>query len=155
MTFPKFQCRLPSRERRGCLHATIFVLHYLIQKGVQKLLFIETQRKKLHFSCHAVMHGTNLRRLPPISQLLLTQFWPNFKDRLLGTSRIDSNFHGVHATYVLTIFVHIRNMSVISDSIMTKILDTIIGAPIFLDQFCFVPNFFWQKLWPSYQYFFW
>ena len=28
-----------------------------------------------------------------ISQLLLTQFWWNFKHRFLGTSRIDSNFH--------------------------------------------------------------
>ena len=29
-----------------------------------------------------------------ISQLLLTRFWWNFKGRLLGTSRTDSNCHG-------------------------------------------------------------
>ena len=31
---------------------------------MQKLLFIENPGEKLHFSCHAVTHGTNLRRLP-------------------------------------------------------------------------------------------
>ena len=31
------------------MHATIFVLHYHMQKGMQKLLFIETPGRKSHF----------------------------------------------------------------------------------------------------------
>jgi len=37
-------------------------------------------------------HHTNSKSA--ISQLLLTRYWWNFKGRLLGTSRTDSNCHG-------------------------------------------------------------
>ena len=40
------------------LLTTIFLLHYHMQKGMQKLLFVETPGKKWHFPCHAVTHGT-------------------------------------------------------------------------------------------------
>ena len=57
-----------------------------------------------------------------LSQLLLTRFWWNFKGRFLGISRTGSNCHGsfVQATFVLATFVHIRNISAVTDMILGK-----------------------------------
>ena len=43
--------------------------------------------------CHKNKYNKNNPR--QISQQLLTLFWPNFKNRFLGTSRTDSNSHSV------------------------------------------------------------
>ena len=78
-----------------------------------------------------------------ISQLLLTQFWPNFKGRFLGLSWTDSN---------TVTFVHIWNISAATDLILTKLFRPyILGAKIFLDhnffhQIFLDHNFVWPKL---------
>ena len=107
--------------------------------------------------------------LSAISQLLLVRFWPNFKDKFLGLSLTDPNYHGdicpgnicpgdicpyqqylscywsdfdqilkvgswdlfehistfkmtfVQATFVLATFVHIRNISAVTNLILTKL----------------------------------
>ena len=77
-----------------------------------------------------VLHENDFTPQPPtgnsmsaISQLLLARFWPNFKGRFLGPSLTDSNCHVtfVQATFVLATFVHIRNISAITDPILTKL----------------------------------
>ena len=113
--------------------------------------------------------NTHTNSMSEISQLLLTRFRWNFKGRILGTSRTDSNCHGdictgnfypgdiclyqeylscywsdfdqtlnvspwehlqliptvtvsfVHATFVLVTFVHISNISAVTDPILTKL----------------------------------
>ena len=75
----------------------------------------------LHHHHH---HPPTLNSMSAISQLLLTRFWPNFKGRILGTSRTDSNIFMVtfvHATFVLVTLVHIRNISAVTDPILTKL----------------------------------
>ena len=42
---------------------------------------------------HTTTHHHHTNSLAAISQLLLTQFWSNFKHRALGTSTTDSNCH--------------------------------------------------------------
>ena len=56
-----------------------------------------------------------------ISQLLLTRFWWNFKDRFLGTSRTYPNYHGdiCQGNICLGDIVHIRNISTVTDLIWT------------------------------------
>ena len=53
------------KKKGGSLPHNIFVLHYHVAKGMQKLFLIETLRKKEAFTCHAVTLVTILRRLPP------------------------------------------------------------------------------------------
>ena len=102
-------------------------------------------------------HHTNSKSA--ISQLLLTRYWWNFKGRLLGTSRTDSNCHGdicpgnicpyqeylncywpdfdetlkvdswehleqiptVMGTFVQVTFIHIKNISAVTDPILMKL----------------------------------
>ena len=112
---------------------------------------------------------THTNSISAISQLLLAQFWSNFKGRFLGPSWTDSNCHVdicpgnncpgdicpyqeylscywpdsdqtlkvdswdqleliptvmatfVKATFVLATFVHIRNISAVTDLILTKL----------------------------------
>ena len=55
-----------------------------------------------------------------ISQLLLTRFWWNFTGRFLEQiPTVTVTF--VQATFVLVIFVHIRNISAVTDTILTKL----------------------------------
>ena len=59
-----------------------------------------------------------------ISRLLLTQFWPNFKHRHLRTSTTDSNCSSDICTHNICpgdIYVHIRNISDVTCSILTKL----------------------------------
>ena len=58
----------------------------------------------------------------------------------------------VHATYVLTTLVHIKNISAVADPILTKLFaPNFLGSPIFvrqhlfLDQIPFDPNTFLTK----------
>ena len=77
-----------------------------------------------------------------ISQLLLTQFLPNFNDRYLGTSRTDSNCHGyiVQAAFLLATFVHIRNISAVSNPIWPNFKGRFLG-PSLTDANCHGRNF--------------
>ena len=88
-----------------------------------------------------------------ISQLLLTKSWHNFKCRVLWPSLRKANCHNdIFPTYVLAIFVHIRKISAVIDTILTKLFDPIFWGPWFLSKICFCPNIFWTKfvLWPTF-----
>ena len=50
----------------------IFVIHYHVAKGMQKLFLIETLWKKKVFPCHAVTLVTKLRRMPQVYEFMQT-----------------------------------------------------------------------------------
>ena len=58
-----------------------------------------------------------------ISQLLLTRFCQNFKGSVLGPSLTDNMITFVQATYVPATLVHISNISIVNDHILTKRLE--------------------------------
>ena len=67
---------------------------------------------------------TRTRTPHQISQLLLTRFWPNFKRRHLRTSRTDSNCYSDICQRNICpgdIYFHIRNISDVTCSILTKL----------------------------------
>ena len=84
---------------------------------------------------------------------MLTLFWPNFKGRVLAPSLVDANCRGdiVQATFVLTTFVHIRNISVVTYPILIKFLWTqlfkpnFLGTLIFRTNILFRPKFCWNQ----------
>ena len=52
----------------------------------------------------------------------------------------------VQATFVLMAFVHIRNISAVTDTIVTKLLGPHLGALIFVDQQCLVAKKLYEPL---------
>ena len=129
-----------------------------------------------------------------ISQLLVAQFGPNFKERFLGPFLTDANRHTdiypsnicfrnicpykeylswywpdfdqtlkegswdhlsqiqtvtvtfVHATFVLETLVHIRNISAVTDQILTRFFSpNFLQTLIFLDPKICGPTIFWTK----------
>ena len=52
----------------------------------------------------------------------------------------------VQATFVLMVFVHIKNISTVTDINFTKLLGPHLGALIFVDQQCFVAMKLYEPL---------
>ena len=89
-----------------------------------------------------------------ISQLLLTQFGPNFMGRFLEPSLTDSNYKVTffQEMYVPATFVHISIISAVTDPIWTKILEpnfwglNFCGPTFFFEKkTSFDPNIFWTQ----------
>ena len=88
-----------------------------------------------------------------MSQLLLVEFGPNFKGRLLGPSSTNGSCHGHICPgniYVLTSYVQITNISAVDDHIFTKkFWPNFLEALSFVDKFfseCFrAHNFVWNQ----------
>ena len=73
------------------------------------------------------LNSTRTNSISAISQLLLAWFWPNFNpitgtwDHLEQIPAVTMTF--VKATFDLGTFVHIRNISPVTDPILIKLLD--------------------------------
>ena len=91
-----------SQEPKDCYRKTTHVYHYLATCRIIVTTPTQLQRNlncswrldmkmTVHTHPDPPPHHTNSMSL--ISQLLLTRFWPNFKDRFLGLSWTDSNCH--------------------------------------------------------------
>ena len=67
----------------------------LVTEGILKLQVqgLNLELTLLSYSYRNTNNNNNNKNPHLISQLLLTQFWPNFKSRFLGTYRTDSSYH--------------------------------------------------------------
>ena len=115
--FNCISCRYGQNKYRLKRNSWIICNH--IEKGKKR-----SNRKMVLWS-NGDSFGINSRKLSisGIYQLLLTWFWWNIKCSFLWTSWTDSNYQADidQATIVLGAFVHIRNISAVTDSILTKL----------------------------------
>ena len=117
------------------LPTVMYYCHTRLHLGFSAKLRIEQESSCKMEPRSGIIFGQDPTRPDPtrrvsLSQLLLTRFWWNFIGRFHGISRTGFNCHGtfVQATFVLVTFVHIRNISAVTDSISTKLSRKVFGT---------------------------